>query len=461
MNKFHRYLFFAILTLAGCKKNFLDSKPNSNIVNPTNLSEYQELLDNYKALNSTGALPQMSCDEYFIMNQSSFDALDQLTYKGAYLWSKYLYGGETNIQDWNGEYKAVFYANSVLDGISQFNLQTENQTQYNNIKGEALFFRAYAFYDLATNFCPVYNVATSKSDLGIPLRLASGIDYTLPRSTLQATFDQIINDLNEAGTLLQDDFSFSNRNRPCKSAVDAMLARVYLYMGNYNAALTSANACLSKYNTLIDYNSVSQTSATPFSYSTDETIFFSVQQYTYTLTTGYTTSRTNIGIDTNLIKLYSTNDLRLPIFLAKNSIGNYNVKRGYVGSGFYPFTGLATDEIMLIKAECAARLNDSATALSTLNTLLSKRYKTGTFTPISAANSTEALNDVLQERRKELVWRAIRWSDLKRLNRDGANISLQRILGAVTYTLAPNSPLYVFPIPSDEIALSGIQQNNR
>lgn len=462
MNKIHRYLFFVIMVLAGCKKDFLDSKPNSNIVNPTNLSEYQELLDNYKALNSTGALPQMSCDEYFIINQSSFDALGLLTYKGAYLWSKDLYGGETNIQDWNGEYKSVFYANSVLDGISQFNLQKENQTQYNNIKGEALFFRAYAFYDLATNFCPVYNVATSKSDLGIPLRLTSGIDYTLPRSSLQATFDQIVNDLQEASTLLQDDFSFSNRNRPCKSAVDAMLARVYLYMGNYNAALTSANACLNKYNKLIDYNSVSQTSATPFSYSTDETIFFSVQQYTYTSTTGYAAAGTAaIGVDTNLIKLYSVNDLRFPIFFAKNTLGNYNVKRGYVGGGFYAFTGLATDEIMLIKAECAARLDDPSTALSTLNTLLSKRYQTGTFTPISAPNSTEALNDVLQERRKELVWRAIRWSDLKRLNRDGANIPLHRILGGVTYILPPNSPLYVFPIPSDEIALSGIQQNSR
>ena len=461
MKTYLKYLLCIAFFCGGCKKDFLDSKPNSNIINPTNLTQYQELLDNYRALNSTGALPQMSSDEYYIINQQAFDALGAQTYKGAYLWLKDLYGGEINIQDWNGLYKAVFYANSVLDGISSANLQKENQAQYNNIKGEALFFRAYAFFDLARNFCPVYNAATAKSDLGIPLRLSSGIDYLLPRSTVQDTFDQLLADLNSAEPLLQNDISGANPNRPSKAAVYAMLARVYLYMGRYSDALNAANACLAKFNRLIDYNTISLTSPTPFSFSTEEVIFFSLQQLTYTTTTGYTTARTSIGVDTNLIKLYGVNDLRLPIFFAKNSLGNYNVKRGYVGGGNYPFTGLATDEIMLIKAESAARLGDSATAVSTLNSLLSNRYITGTYEPLTATDSQAILATILTERRKELVWRALRWYDLKRLNRDGADITLQRQMNGTTYTLPPNSPLYTFPIPSDEISLSGIQQNQR
>lgn len=454
-------ILISALIFSGCKKDFLDAKPNSSIVNPTTLSDYQELLDNNTALNSTGALPQMSCDEYFIVDKNSLDALDYPTYKGAYLWRKDLFGGETNIQDWNGNFKAVYYANSVLDGLKSIEVTSLNKVDFNNIKGEALFFRAYAFYDLARNFCPVYNQATSTTDLGLPLRTSSGIDITLQRSTLQQTFDQIISDLNSAGDLLRDDFSALNRNRPCKTAVNAMLARIYLYMGKYTEASKAADLCLSKYSKLIDYNTVSQTSKTPFSYSADEIIFFSRQQISYSSTTGYTTNTTTIGVDTNLIKMYDSQDLRFVIFFARNALNNYNVKRGYVGGGLYGFTGLATDEIMLIKAECAARADDPQTAVKTLNQLLINRYTSGSFIPIAASTGSNALSEILLERRKELVWRALRWSDLKRLNRDGANITLQRNIGGVQYTLPANSPLYVFPIPSDEIALSGLQQNVR
>ena len=137
------------------------------------------------------------------------------------------------------------------------------------------------------------------------------------------------------------------------------------------------------------------------------------------------------------------------------------MKTDYAGIGLYAFTGLATDEVYLIKAECAARRNDVTTAMNYLNNLLVTKWKTGTFVPYTATSSQDALNEILTERRKELVWRAIRWVDIKRLNKEGANITLTRILNGQTYTLPPNSPLYEMPIPSDEISLSGIQQNPR
>ena len=71
------------------------------------------------------------------------------------------------------------------------------------------------------------------------------------------------------------------------------------------------------------------------------------------------------------------------------------------------------------------------------------------------------LETVLEERRKELVWRSIRWSDIKRLNRDGKGIELVREIGDKKYTLSPNDLRYVLPIPDDEIAFSGLTQNKR
>jgi hypothetical protein len=63
----------------------------------------------------------------------------------------------------------------------------------------------------------------------------------------------------------------------------------------------------------------------------------------------------------------------------------------------------------------------------------------------------EALKKVLIERRKELVWRAgLRWDDIRRLNKEGANISLRRKLGNETYVLKAGSPQFAFPIPINE-----------
>ncbi|AZI24147.1 RagB/SusD family nutrient uptake outer membrane protein [Pedobacter sp. G11] len=457
------YILYILICycLSGCKKDFLEAKPSASIVNPTSLSEFRSLLDNSNILNKTGALPMISSDEYSIVNKADFDAFSVQTLKNAYLWQSDVYSGEVNIPDWNQLYSAIFYANNALDGLEKIERLPSNATQWDDLKGAALFYRAFAYFDLTRNFCPVYIPSQAVNDLGLPLRKSAGIDIIEKRSNLEETFSFIITDLVHSVSLLKDDYQAINKNRPSKASVYALLARIYLYMGKYNDAEENADKCITKYSKLIDYNNVSQTSDIPFSYSTDETIFYSTQVVAYSQTTAYTTVATAIKIDPALIALYQPRDLRLNIFFVKNALGNLNVKRGYVGGGFYAFSGLATDEVLLIKAECAARSGRPDITAALLNNLLVNRYQKGTFTPYSNLSSDAALELVLNERRKELVWRALRWSDLKRLNRDGSNIKLERNLGGTTYTLAPNSTKYVFPIPDDEIALSGIQQNVR
>lgn len=449
------YLIFCMLLFGACKKEFLDKKPSSDILAPRSLSELKTLLDG-QAQSYTGALGQMSSDEYLIISDQVYASLTSAIQRKAYIWSTDLYEGE-KVDDWNIPYKAIFYANSVLDILD--NQSYSDEKEAGAVRGWALFSRAYAYYDLAKNFCKVYNPSTAQTDLGLPLRLSADIDVIEQRASISVTFSQILADLNQAELLLDPLVPALNKNRPSKAAVAALKARIYLYMGDYERAENAAGSGLKLHDKLTDFNTVSTSSDTPFGYNADEVIFQSNQLISATTTTG-TGNRPEIEVLPVLYGSFSQNDLRKVIYFRTNTIGKINVKRGFVGSGQYAFTGLSTPELYLIKAECLARRQQTALAMTTLNQLLISRYKKApVFMPVSGSSPAEALALILLERRKELIWRGIRWSDLKRLNREGANITLTRSINNLSYTLPPNDPRYVFPIPDQEISTSGIQQN--
>jgi uncharacterized protein with PhoU and TrkA domain len=115
--------------------------------------------------------------------------------------------------------------------------------------------------------------------------------------------------------------------------------------------------------------------------------------------------------------------------------------------------------MILIRAECDARKGNIPDAMADLNSLLEKRYKTGTFVPLAINDSKEALKKILLERRKELVMRGLRWIDIKRLNKEDHQITLIRKIEDQTYTILPNSDYYALPLPDDIIRITGMQQN--
>src|SRR6185312_4130302 len=113
----------------------------------------------------------------------------------------------------------------------------------------------------------------------------------------------------------------------------------------------------------------------------------------------------NSRIDSNLVNSYSSDDLRKTAFFIPNPDG-YLFKGSYSGSSW--FTGVATDELYLTRAECAARLGNASAAMNDLNTLLVTRWRTGTYIPDTTLNTNDAINKILVERRKELVFRDLR-----------------------------------------------------
>jgi hypothetical protein len=96
--------------------------------------------------------------------------------------------------------------------------------------------------------------------------------------------------------------------------------------------------------------------------------------------------------------------------------------------------------------------------MNVLNDLLVKRFKNGTFVPLTALNAIEALDMILAERRKELPFRGLRWSDLRRLNKEGENITIRRMVNGIMYELPPKSKKYVFLLPDNVVNRGHVEQ---
>ena len=320
-------------------------------------------------------------------------------------------------------------------------------------KDKHYFFRGQAFYELAQLFAKPYIQTSASSDLGILLRLKSDINQPAVRSSVDSTYKQIISDLKNAVLILPLHPLY--KTRPSKPAAYGLLARVYLSMQDYANARTYADSCLQLYNTLIDYNTLDTTSYNPLAMFNTEVIFHSLMFPRSIILAP------SARIDSSLYMTYDKNDLRKSVFYKPTDTNAYGFYGSYSGD-YNLFNGLATDELYFIRAECLARLNEVNDAMQDLNTILLKRWKAGSFIPYTVTSQADALNIILQERRKELVFRGLRWTDLRRLNIEPqfAKTIIRKINGN-SYTMNPNDPKYVLLIPRQVINFSHIAQNPR
>lgn len=447
-----------LLIIPGCTKEFLGKKPDAALLVPTSLADFQALLDNLAVMNVVPGIATIA-DGTLYTTTAGVKAYRTPAERNSYIWAADIYEGSPS-SDWSIPYQQIFYANIVLDGLKTIKPDATTQADYNRVKGSALFFRAIALYHLAQMFCKPYIPATAAGDPGIPVPLSSDVNIRPGRGTVQHTYDQMIADIKDAMQVLPT--TATAKSRPAKPAALALLARIYLTMGNYDNALTYASSCLQINSSLLDYNTLSTTSTSPFPASlpngNDEVLFHSV-------TLNYSFVRSALtGVDTNLYKSFDANDLRKLLFFNTLNINNMiRSKNSYAGSAG-SFAGIAVNEVYLIMAECYARKGDTMSAMIDLNTLLIKRYKKGTFTSVTASSADDALVKVLKEREKEIFTNRglLRWSDLRRLNTDARFAqTLFRVIDNQNYVLAPNSSRYIYPIPDNEISASGIQQNIR
>ncbi len=447
------------LLLSCNKQGFLDKKPSTDLVVPSTLADFQALLDNDAVIQETPILGELSADNFYLTN-SGWQGVNSDKERDAYIWAHDIYNGQGNVDDWNLPYQQVFYANVVLEGLPGVAIDSSSVLTWKALQGAAYFIRAYAFYNLAQVFANVYG-PNANTDPGIPLRLSSDIKEVSVRGTVENTYTQILSDLRLASSLLPALPPGNLLNRPSKPAALAMLARVYLSMRDYMHAGIYADSCLKMNSALIDYNTVPRHKTFYFQLTANdsETLY---QSHLLSSSTALGAFVYPSIVDSNLYRSYADSDLRKYIFFIPFGIPLAIRPNTDYSFSVHLFSGLATDEVYLIRAECAARLGNPMGAINDLDFLRQNRWAPGTYSSYAVTTAPGALQDsVLTERRKELVYRGLRWTDLRRFNADGANITLTRAINSMDDTLKPNDQRYLLPIPPDVIKLSGIAQNPR
>lgn len=448
-------VYTLLLTSAGCAK-FLEEKADKSMVVPGTLSDLDALLWSSSQINiNFPGLLEMGTDDFYVKSEmfSALDAFGQQVYR----WDKEINFDvpNTNIY-WTNAYATVLTANTVLDKLK--NYRESDPVFADKLEGEALFIRSLAFYYLVEVYAPAYVPGGDNDDLGIPLKLSSDIHEPIRRATVKESYAKIVDDLLRAKSKLGAVVEF--KTRASRPAASALLARIFLIMGDYDRALETAKEALSDYSNLMDYNDLDPSLATPFVPFNDDVIFFA-----------YTASAPMIAsymanVDSTLYRMYGENDLRKELFFEGSTDNSITFKGWYSAINSGAFMGMNTPEVHLLMAECYARKQMFDLARNSLKILLSKRYLGGQTDFIDIITDNEILSYILIERRKELLFRGVRWSDLKRLNREEAfrttivrKIQFNNI--EQVFELHPNDSKYVYPIPQTVVDLGVIPQNRR
>ncbi|SFD46702.1 SusD family protein [Chitinophaga sp. CF118] len=447
------YIFIACLLVSvttGCRKYVEIDQQGIRSLHYT--SDYQYILNNLTNMEPVYTYPVLASDDIEITDEGFQQRMNDKLSR-AYTWAEKIFGDESD-SDWDLLYKQIYICNETIDGVMTSDGGTDAQKRM--ILAEARVHRAYAYFNLVNVYAKQYDAATAATDPGVPMLLKPDLFAKLNRASVQSVYDQIKLDLELSVADLPELPDVPSN--PSRTAAYAILAKTSLQKEEYADAGKFADSALVRQHALLDLKSyIAAPGSMPLKLKDPETILSKVLSLSSVF-----------PLSAGLLKLYDTTDLRYKLFTANGSQFTFN---SFVGRGYYrPYlnyqgspVGPNVPEMMLIKAESEARTGTFPVAVTILNTLRTNRFRTVDYSDLSAANADEALKLVIDERRRELLCRGIRWFDQKRLNKEQAFAkTITRTFLGETFSLAPGANRYVFPIADKNIQLNPeIEQNPR
>ncbi|MBR8536984.1 RagB/SusD family nutrient uptake outer membrane protein [Carboxylicivirga sediminis] len=223
---FKTYIIGGLIVLSAWScDDFLELKPLSE---ETTATAYTKLSQIEAAL--TGAYESFQSDAYVWNNVQFQDVRSDNHYAGgdnpSFYEIDYLDISATNDkvnQSWGNIYNAILKANIVLERVDDVTDPLLTEKRKKEIIGEALFLRAYHYYNLVNLYggVPLILEATKSTDAG---------SVNIPRSSAEEVFAQIILDLDEASKILPDNYGNNaavNKARATAGAAWALMAKAY------------------------------------------------------------------------------------------------------------------------------------------------------------------------------------------------------------------------------------------
>lgn len=440
--KYFAYLCLAFawsLVLVSCEKFTEIGPPKGQVISEkafanertaeaTIAGAYNHMITANFASGNVSALAGLAADELAPLNPVE---LTQQIYENRIL------SDNTRASNlWISAYNAIYHFNACAEGL-EATTALPNEFR-DNLLGEAKFLRAYAYFYLVNLYGDI--------------PLSTTIDWNsveIKRHSPSVIYAQIVADLTDALEKLNG----TNKVRATKQAAAAMLARVQLYLGDHDAALTYASMVLDDPTLSSELPPLGEA----FLKNSTEAIFqlkpsgFSkaVSEAGMFVPPPFPGATPQFVVTDHLLQAFEPGDQRRTAWLGEVFHGfsgntyyypfKYKSVNFNVDAEFYILLRLA--EQYLIRAEARAHLNDIEGAVVDLNVV---RQRAGLSMLDPTISKEACLNAIQQERRIELFaeW-GHRWFDLKRQGK------AEEVLKPLKVHWKPHSVW--FPVPSIEI----------
>lgn len=343
---------------------------------------------------------------------------------------------------WSLAYSSVYQANACMEGLSASGKLSASLK--NQLLGEAKFLRAFIYFNLVNLY----------GDIPLVTSTNYKANAVTPRIAKDSVYLQIIADLNDAAALLNTSYASGTKVRANKYAALSLLARVYLFTGDWQAAEAFSAETINsgQYSLEPDLKNVFLTNSSesiwqmpPYGQGMETTEGYFFVPYDVASVPKYT-------ISASLLNAFESGDERKSKWLNKNTVSingtptdfyyPFKYKLGYDGNTepVENYIVLRLAEQYLIRAEARANLDDLKGALSDLNSI---RTRAG-LSPLNITTRANLLDAILHERQVEFFceW-GQRWFDLKRTGTINATLSSEKPSWQQTAAL--------FPIPAQQI----------
>lgn len=426
-------VILATLTMSACD-NFLDITPTGKVIAETG-DEYRALLTyEYKYFTKDRYMTTLRTDE-MLMDKVKTSSTDLDAYLDLWRWKDDNPSPTTSYFSWRSYYHSVYIANYIIQ--NQKKIKEATAQEISQLVGEAYMMRAYCHFLLVNLYAEPYTHCTPSQTRGVPMLLEADVNAIPGSSSVETVYNQILSDLDKAEQYLNvEEWELGKNYRFNTTSAQALRARTYLYMGRWSDALEASKDVLSVYNELEDMNN---STTLPNSYKSKESIV-ALERFSSNLYTAVDMPASEF------ISLYRSGDQRRTKYFKRVTSSTYSLLKGRSDEFSCSFR---TAEFYLTAAEAAARLGHTTDAINYLTPLMTKRLNASAYETTTALIGTmteeELIQEILDERARELAFEGHRWYDLRRTSQP----ALTRVYDGTTYTLLPEQ--YTMRFPSEAV----------